>query len=52
MYEVVANVAALSADSLQKLQNDLVYDFLRNKALDVFFDQAGQQGLTQLLWSV
>jgi len=26
----------------------MVYDFLRNKALDVFFDKAGHQGLTEL----
>ena len=46
MYEFAARVAALSSDYLMKLYNELVYDYLRNKALDVFFDKAGHKGLT------
>jgi hypothetical protein len=50
-FEIVAGVAASSEDELSKVSNEMVYDYLRNKALDVFFEKAGHRGLTELFLS-
>ena len=37
LYKVVALVACMSEQQLNPLRNEQIYDYLRNKSLDVFF---------------
>ena len=52
LWRVVAGVAAMGEEQVIKLRNEQVYDFLRNKALDDFYERAGEEGLTKLFLSV
>jgi hypothetical protein len=48
MYRVVAGVAAMSEEQLARLRSEQIYDYLRNKSLDEFYERAGGEGLTKL----
>lgn len=42
LWRVVAGVAAMGEEQVTKLRNEQVYDFLRNKALDDFYERGGE----------
>jgi len=48
LYKVIAGVTLMSEERLLRLKNEQIYDFLRNKALDILFDSVGDKGLTEL----
>jgi hypothetical protein len=52
MYKVIAGIAAMSEGQLSRLKNEKIYDFLRNKSLDEYYERTGENGLTKLFFTI
>ncbi len=46
LYKIVAGVAVMSEEQMKNLRQEQIYDFLRHKSLDDFYERAGDPGLT------